>query len=69
MPKLHAGWPCGVANHFGAPAGGDDETQKRKRMPTINQLVKSGRDKQKRKTAAPALRIALESFFDCGWLD
>ena len=25
-------------------------------MPTINQLVKSGRDKQKRKTAAPALK-------------
>ena len=25
-------------------------------MPTINQLVKSGRDKQKRKTASPALK-------------
>src|SRR5437764_354017 len=25
-------------------------------MPTINQLVKTGRDKQKRKTAAPALK-------------
>ena len=25
-------------------------------MPTINQLVKSGRDKQKRKTTAPALK-------------
>jgi small subunit ribosomal protein S12 len=25
-------------------------------MPTINQLVKSGREKQKRKTAAPALK-------------
>src|SRR5258706_13958062 len=27
-------------------------------MPTINQLVKSGRDKQKRKTAAPALKAS-----------
>src|SRR5213075_1439625 len=30
--------------------------KERTRMPTINQLVKSGRDKQKRKTAAPALK-------------
>src|SRR5262250_2947054 len=28
----------------------------RERMPTINQLVKFGREKQKRKTAAPALK-------------
>ena len=27
-------------------------------MPTINQLVKFGRDKQKRKTAAPALKAS-----------
>ena len=27
-------------------------------MPTINQLVKSGRDKQKRKTASPALKAS-----------
>src|SRR4051795_5345816 len=27
-------------------------------MPTINQLVKTGRDKQKRKTASPALKAS-----------